>query len=185
MIKKALSGFILYDLMGWKPAGKFPVEVDKMIVIIAPHTSMMDFILGWLYFASNGRKANFAIKKEFFFFPLGYLLKAMGSIPVYRGKTTIIDQMVDEFASRKKMILNITPEGTRKLTRNWKKGFHHIAKKADVPVVLGFFDYRNKRLGVMEPPFFEISDNEREDMERIKKLYDIASAKHPEKFTNK
>ena len=97
MIKQELCKFIFFDILGWKTTGQFPVNTKKLIVIIAPHTSMMDFILGWLYYGIHGRKAYFAIKKEFFFFPLGYLLKAMGSIPVDRKKTSLIDQMAQEF----------------------------------------------------------------------------------------
>lgn len=171
--------------MGWKPSGKVPEDVKKVVVITAPHTSMMDFIIGFLFFNSQNRKAYFAIRKEFFFFPLGFLLKAMGAIPVSRGKTALIDKMVEEFNKRDSMILNITPEGTRKLTKNWKKGFHYIATKAQVPVALGFFDYKNKICGIMDPPLFPLSDNAAEDLVKIKKMYDFTSARHPEKFTNK
>lgn len=172
------------DIMGWKTLDNLPPDEKKMIVITAPHTSGMDFILGWLFFGYNNRKAYFAIRKEFFFFPLGYLLKAMGSVSVSRGKLSLIDQMVAEFNKRDKMILNITIEGTRKKTKNWTKGFHYIAKKADVPVVLGFFDYKNKTLGIMENPIFPLSENASEDLVKIKKRYDFTSAKHPEHFTN-
>jgi 1-acyl-sn-glycerol-3-phosphate acyltransferase len=185
MIKKELCSFVLHDILGWESNGTFPENEKKMIVITAPHTSMMDFIIGYLYFGSQNKKAYFAIRQEFFFFPLGYLLKAMGSIPVARGKTALIDKMVEEFNQREYMILNITPEGTRKLTKNWKKGFHYIAKKANVPLVLGFFDYKNKKCGLMDPAVFPLSDNASEDLEKIKKRYDFTSARHPKQFTNK
>ena len=144
-MKKELCKFILLDVLGWKMANRFPSEHKKLIVIIAPHTSMMDFVLGWLYYSANVRKAGFAIKKEFFFFPLGPILRSLGSIPVDRKKTSMIDQMAAAFEKSEKMILNITPEGTRKKTNKWKRGFWHISKKTGIPVVQGYLDYKNNR----------------------------------------
>lgn len=48
--------------------------------------------------------------------------KAVGGIPVDRSrKTSLVDQMVHNFAKYKKFNLAITPEGTRKANPNWKK----------------------------------------------------------------
>lgn len=50
--------------------------------------------------------------------------KAVGGIPVDRSrKTSLVDQMVHNFAEYKKFNLAITPEGTRKANPNWKKAF--------------------------------------------------------------
>ena len=42
------------------------------------------------------------------------------------------------------MYLCITPEGSRKKRKKWKKGFLVIAKAAGVPVYLGRIDYKEK-----------------------------------------
>ena len=77
------------------------------------------------------------MKKEWFFFPLGLIFKAVGGIPVDRGrKTSLVDQMAARFARSKKFQLAITPEGTRKANPNWKKGFYFIAFVAEIVLVV-------------------------------------------------
>ena len=57
------------------------------------------------------------MKKEWFFFPLGPIFKAVGGIPVDRGrKTSLVDQMADHFSKCQKFHLAITPEGTLHIT---------------------------------------------------------------------
>ena len=76
------SGWILKKA-GWT----FKVNLtmpDKCIIVIAPHTSNWDFILGELGIHSVGMKAGFLMKDTWFFFPLGYLLRGLGGIPVNR-----------------------------------------------------------------------------------------------------
>lgn len=177
---KILSKLIL-RLWGWRKEGEIP-SAKKFIVIVAPHTSNWDYVVGQLFYFSMGVKAKIMIKKELFFFPLNFLFKLVGAIPVERGrKTGIVDQMVEEFSKREKMILTITPEGTRKRVTEWKKGFYRIAMKAKVPVLLGYFDYKRKVVGIGD--FFELSGNEKEDMRKIKMFYRDVNAKHPEKFS--
>jgi 1-acyl-sn-glycerol-3-phosphate acyltransferase len=65
----------------------------------------------------------------------------------------MVDQMVSHFNQRTTFHLVITPEGTRKKTKNWKKGFYLIAQKANVPIIVTKLDYGNKILG----PIKEIS----------------------------
>ena len=109
--------------------------------------SNWDFIVGKLFYTSIGRNASFLIKKEWFFFPLGLIFKAVGGIPVNRGrKSSLVDQMTEKFANSKHFHLAITPEGTRKANPNWKKGFYYIALKAQVPIMLIGIDYPSKTI---------------------------------------
>ena len=57
---------------------------DKHIVLGAPHSSIWDFAVAWLYIRSLGGKPRVMIKQEFFFWPLGSLLRSLGAIPVDR-----------------------------------------------------------------------------------------------------
>lgn len=134
--------------LGWTIEGTFP-DYKKMLIIAAPHTSAFDFVIGWLALRHYGLKTNFIIKKEFFFFPLGFLIKALGGVPVDRGnkKNNMVTQMVKLFHEREKFYLVITPEGTRKKTNRWKKGFYLIAKNAKVPIIVTKLDYGKKILG--------------------------------------
>ena len=87
---------------------------DKCVIVIAPHTSNWDFIMGLLYSRSIGMTCNFLMKKEWFFWPLGPLFKKLGGIPVYRQKhTSMTDAMAETAKNEKIFHLCITPEGTR------------------------------------------------------------------------
>ena len=128
-----------------------------------------------------GRKTSFMMKKEWFFFPLGFFFKAVGGIPVDRSrKTSLVDQMVHKFAEYKKFNLAITPEGTRKANPNWKKGFYFIALKAQVPIVLIGIDYSKKTISATKAimPSGDIN----KDMREIKLYFKDFKGKHPENF---
>ena len=97
---------------------------DKCIICAAPHTSNWDLFIGKLFYGAIGRKTSFMMKKEWFFFPLGLIFKAVGGIPVDRSRnTSLVDQMANKFAESKQFHLAITPEGTRKPNPNWKRDF--------------------------------------------------------------
>lgn len=145
-MKKAIYSFIYYRLLGWKTNVTVP-NYDKCVICAAPHTTNLDLFIGKLFYGALGRKTSFMMKKDWFFFPLGIIFKAVGGIPVDRSrKTSLVDQMVHHFAECKKFHLAITPEGTRKANPNWKKGFYYIALKAQVPIVLIGIDYSTKTI---------------------------------------
>jgi 1-acyl-sn-glycerol-3-phosphate acyltransferase len=162
---------------------EFPEDVEKAVVIMAPHTSMWDFYYGKLYFMAHNRKPTVLIKKEIFFWPLSPILKKLGGVPVDRGKRTgITESAIKAFAERKgRFYLVITPEGTRQKTKHWKKGFIRIAKSADVPILCGFIDCDNKRMGIMEE-LLDMSGIEDEIMERVKRRYIGLKGINPENF---
>lgn len=178
-MKKGLSKFIL-KLMGWK-IGKVLPEVDKCVIAVAPHTSNMDFIIGKLAYTALGRTANFLIKKDWFFFPFNHLFNSIGGIPVDRNKrTSITDKLSVEFEQRDKFQLAVTPEGSRKPVRKWKKGFYYIAYKAKVPIVLVALDYGTKTVSFLDT-FYPTGDTDG-DIATIRAKYNHIEAKHPEQF---
>ena len=160
---------------------EFP-DVEKAILLMAPHTSMRDFFFGKVYCASQGFKPVVLIKKEAFFWPVGPILKRMGGVPVDRGrKTGLTQQSIDLFKNAKgSFYLVITPEGTRKKTKNWKKGFIRIALGANVSVVMGFLDCENRKMGVIDE--LDMNGTEAEIMERVKKKYLGLQGIHKDKF---
>lgn len=170
-------------LLGWKAvAGVMPHK--KAIIIGVPHTSAWDFIMSYLYYTSVGGVANIVIKKEFFFWPVGYFLRKAGAIPIDRSKgASVVKQIVAEMNSREVMHLAITPEGTREKTTRWKAGFHTIAKSTGAVVYLGFFDFGRKEIGWRDT--LELTDDAQEDIRRMKAYYRDKGlmGKHPEKFT--
>ncbi|MCR5181299.1 MAG: 1-acyl-sn-glycerol-3-phosphate acyltransferase [Bacteroidaceae bacterium] len=145
-MSQQLSRFILYKLMGWKTEVTISLP-EKYIIALAPHTSNWDFLMGQLYSRAEGFRCDFMMKKEWFFWPLGPLFRKMGGIPVERSKhTSLTDQMAKIARESTHFGLCITPEGTRKPTREWKKGFYYIALKAELPILLFGLDYKQKRI---------------------------------------
>ncbi len=180
-MRKAIYSFIYHRLLGWKYAVTVP-DYDKCVICAAPHTSNFDLFIGKLFYGALGRKTSFMMKKEWFFFPLGILFKAVGGIPVDRGRnTSMVDQMMKHFATKRRFHLAITPEGTRKANPNWKKGFYYIALQAQVPIVLIGIDYGTKtiRAGKVIVPSGEIE----KDMVEIKRYFQDFKGRNPENFT--
>ncbi|MBE9468598.1 MAG: lysophospholipid acyltransferase family protein [Bacteroidetes bacterium] len=178
---KILSRALLVNLLGWRFEGELP-QMKKYIIILAPHTSGMDFIIGRLYSTILGLNLNILQKKELFFFPLGSILKYLGGIPVDRGRdTNIIFQLTEKFDSNEYMALAIAPEGTRKKVTHWKRGFYYIAQKANVPIVVAYLDYKHKVVGIKK--IIEPSGDMNADMMEIKNCYKNVTAKIPNNFS--
>lgn len=120
-MKKAIYSFIYYHLLGWKTNVTVP-NYDKCVICAAPHTTNMDLFIGKLFYGAIGRKTSFMMKKEWFFFPLGILFKAVGGIPVNRGrKSSLVEQMAEVFAKRPKFILQSLPKEPVNATPTGKK----------------------------------------------------------------
>ena len=172
--------WILYKHFGWKKEITENLP-EKCIICLAPHTSNMDFIVGQLFAKAEGMKTNFLMKKEWFFWPLGPIFKRWGGIPVFRKKHSSMTEALTHTArNASHFVLCITPEGTRSMTAEWKKGFYYIAQGADVPILLGYLDYSKKVVGV-EKIFIPTGDLDT-DMDEIKKFYLQFKGRYPENF---
>lgn len=175
-------GKFLYWLLkqfGWKIDESAPVNVNKAVVVMGPHTSNWDFIIGKIAFAHYKVNAKFLIKKELFKPPLGWLLKALGGIPVDRKRNNnITDQAVRYFGENEKCYLVFTPEGTRKYSPNWKKGFYYIAQNAGVPIYIGYIDYKKKTGGFHS--LFQPTGDVEADIRYLKTVLSQYSGKVPE-----
>ena len=155
---------------------------SKKLCGLAPHTSNWDFLIGQLYNGARGMKSNFLMKKEWFFWPLGPLFRKMGGIPVWRSKHTSMTDNLAETARQEKVFhLCITPEGTRSLNPEWKKGFYYIAQKAELPILLYGMDYQKRHIQCTKTiiPNGDIDSQMRE----IKLYFKDFQGKHPENFT--
>lgn len=169
---------------GWKVDITAPRR-DKCIICVAPHTSNWDFILGLAAYRSLGRKANFLMKEFWFFFPLKYLLKYFGGIPVpsRNKKSNLTEEIVKKFESSNYINLAVTPEGTRSRVEKWRTGFLYISYGAKVPIQLGVIDYKNKDI-IIRDEFIPSGDIEA-DMRYVKEYYAKFpdAAKYPDKFS--
>jgi 1-acyl-sn-glycerol-3-phosphate acyltransferase len=144
-------GRTIFSMLGWNIEGNFPNR-PKIVVALVPHTSNMDFLLTVAVLWGLGLKSAFLMKHSLFWFPLGKILRALGGIPVDRGSPQgMVGQMTAEFERRSKLVLGITPEGTRGAARGFKQGFARIAESAQVPVLPAILDYkaRTVRFGAL------------------------------------
>lgn len=172
---------IILRITGWKIELGMSPETEKAVLLVAPHTSNMDFFIGRIVFNVLHLKVKFLIKKEAFKWPFGSLLKRMGGIPVDRGRSSnLVGNLAEKFREEKKLMLVITPEATRKYSESWKKGFYYIATEAQVPIALGFLDYKNKTAGI-KSLFYPTGDLQK-DFESIKNNYGHLNARYPEKY---
>ena len=170
----------LFNLLGWKIVN-VDSDVPKCVVVLAPHTSNWDFVIGKLAYSSLGRKAHFLIKKEWFFFPFNIFFRSIGGISTNRSEhTSMTDKMAQEFQKRERFQLAITPEGTRKANSEWKKGFYYISLKAEVPILLVGLDYRTK--SAMWLDLFKPTGDYDTDIVKIKSYYKDLQGKHPKQF---
>jgi 1-acyl-sn-glycerol-3-phosphate acyltransferase len=176
---KKIVRFIFW-LFGWKIDERTPEGIKKCVIVVGPHTSNWDFVLGKMAFITYGVKGRFLIKKELFFPPLGWILKAMGGVPVDRKqRNNLTETAVKFFNENETMYLVFTPEGTRSYNPNWKKGFYYIAQKANVPIYICYMDYANKTGGFHS--LFYPTGNVDQDILYIKGILKQYKGRFPEK----
>ncbi|MBI2786140.1 MAG: lysophospholipid acyltransferase family protein [Legionella longbeachae] len=173
-------GWLILKLFGWKIVGELPKD-KKYLVVVAPHTSNWDFLVGLFARFEMGVKIHFIAKNQLFFFPLGPLLKVLGGTPVDRSKKNkTVDQVVNMFDSRDEFCLAITPEGTRSPVTRWKEGFYHIACKAGLPLVLIGFDYSLKEIRI-QPPYWPTGDIEK-DFPHLLDFFRTVKGRYPKEI---
>jgi len=177
---KAISRLVL-KLKGWTVTGTVP-NVEKYVIISAPHTSNWDFVYAVLMAGANNINLHWMGKHSIFKWPFSTVMTWMGGIPVKREKNNnIVDETIDVFNKRESFVVAIQPEGSRDKVRYWKTGFYNIAHGAGVPVLLAYLDYEKKECGF--GPLFHLSDNLEEDMKKIKAFYVGVKGKRDHLFT--
>ncbi len=167
---------ILLMVKGWSYNVDIIKPFDKCVLIIAPHTSAWDMALGKAIFVLTKIPAKIAVKKEAFFWPLNWFLRYLGAIPIDRTpkdgskqRISLVDAMANSIKKEKKIVMVITPEGSRGKRKQWKTGFYHVAVKANVPIALGYLDFDVKE-GIIEKIIYPSGDMDK-DMREIMDFY--------------
>lgn len=179
MMKKIWIAIV--KLFGWKfdplPTDDFE-RLHHCVLIEAPHTSIYDFLLGAACVWYLGLNARFFIKKEFFVFPIRHFLRVCGALPVDRGNRSnhMVESAVQSLKQNEDFSIIITPEGTRKKVRRFKRGFYEIATQAEVPIALTYINYRTRHMGV--GPFITPSGDYETDMIKILDFYTDVAARN-------
>ena len=181
-MRAKICRFILCKVLGWTLVGEKPAE-EKLIFLAAPHTSIWDFVMGYLFYVAMGGHLTTMIKKEAFVFPLNFILRAMGAFPIDRSHPQkMLMSVMHEMRKPGTFHLVICPEGTRKAVAKWKTGYHTIATQTGLPVYLSHWDFKTKTVGRGER--FELTDDPRTDTDRIQKKYEEMhlTGLHPENY---
>jgi len=166
-------------LRGWRLSGE-PPTLRKYLIVLAPHTCNWELLLGLLAAAGFGLRISWLGKHTIFCWPIAGLLRHLGGIPVRRNHHEgLVGQVVAAYAAADSLVIGMTPEGTRSLTRYWKSGFYHIARGARIPIVLASIDRPTRRIALGPP--LELSGDPHRDMAAIRLFYANVQGIHPER----
>ena len=171
MVLNALYRLIL-KTAGWKITNQFPHHLPKYIIIVAPHTSWLDIILGFLVRGGgNVSHAKFLGKDSLFKNKwYAWFFWYVGGYPVNRSTSTnFVAEVVGIFNREPNFVLALSPEGSRKKVERWRTGFYYIAQGAGVPIVPITFDFGKKEVFI-NPPFTTTQDIT-QDFEYLQSLY--------------
>jgi 1-acyl-sn-glycerol-3-phosphate acyltransferase len=178
----------LFRQGGWKVMGSELAEHRRCVVTAAPHTSNWDLFYTIAAFDAMNLPMRFTIKKEWLRFPFDRIVGPVGAIGIDRtprrpgeARPSMTDAMVRLFEDEPgELALVVTPEGTRSRRTEWKTGFWHVARQAQVPILLGYLDYARKEAGigmVIHPTDLE------GDMRRMMAFYGTCAPFDPSKFS--
>lgn len=166
-------GRSILRLGGWRVEGAWP-DVDKLLIIVAPHSSAWDGIWGLAAKLALGIELRIMAKSELFqgasgLF-LGRLLRWFGAMPINRHAANgVVGQTVEAFARHPVFWLILAPEGTRRQVEHWRSGFWHIARQAGVPILCAWFHYPERRIGIGR--LVQTSEDRAADMALIREYY--------------
>jgi|JI9StandDraft_1071089.scaffolds.fasta_scaffold30976_4 1-acyl-sn-glycerol-3-phosphate acyltransferase len=181
---KSLIGKLVLFILGWKSNYPKAYNVNKCVMIAAPHTSNWDLVFSLAVFWEQKVPVKFFIKDSFTKGLHGWFFKMMGAIGVDRSKKgNLVQFAVETLAQNDRIVLMVPAEGTRSRVEKWKTGFYHIAKSAQLPVALGYLDYEKKIAGVGD--LIHLTEDFNHDMGKIEAFYKTIPAKYPEKYNQK
>jgi 1-acyl-sn-glycerol-3-phosphate acyltransferase len=163
--------------LGWQFDGHIHAE-QSCIIIVGPHTSNWDFVIGIIARGALNTPIHFLGKHQLFIPPWGWFFKAMGGSPVDRRKNNnLVDAAVQLFQQDPQYKLALAPEGTRSPVTRWKSGFYHIALKAKVDIVPVGLDFKRKTI-VISPTLTPTGEIE-SDMNLLMDFFRGITGKHP------
>jgi 1-acyl-sn-glycerol-3-phosphate acyltransferase len=178
-LSSRLARFVL-RVLRWRVTGDLP-DLTKFVIIVAPHTSNWDFVIGFLCYLALELRASWLGKHTIFRFPFGPVLRHFGGIPVDRGAAQdVVQRAVAEFQRRSSFVLALAPEGTRRRVATWRSGFYRIALGAGVPITTASLDFRKREVAV--GPLFQPTGDYATDFQRIVDRFASVTPKRPELY---
>jgi len=168
-------------LKGWETTAQYPYNhLSKYVLIVAPHTSNWDFVIGLAYRSLYKlHHIHFLGKAELFKAPWGFFFRSLGGTPVERTSNhKMVETIASLFNDHESYVLALSPEGTRKRVSKLRTGFYFIAKQAAVPIAMVGLDYENRRV-VFTEELYPTSVME-DDLQKILQFYRTIRGKFPE-----
>lgn len=171
----------LFSLRGWKVRYQH-LPGPRGVIIIYPHTSNWDFVVGVLTKWAIGMPFHFIAKSSLFEgltgATVGRVLRYLGGEPVERGTSMgTISRLAATMNKADWYWLAITPEGTRSQRPHWRSGFYHIALAANVPVGCVYFNFALKEVGLVD--YVQLSGHVAADMANIRAILQPHTGRHP------
>lgn len=169
-------------LLGWRVEGELSPRAARCVVVAAPHTSNWDFPFTLLGAFALGMHIRWLGKASLFRAPFGGLMRWLGGIPVHRERANNLvgASIVALKEASGPLQLVVSPEGTRSRARQWKTGFHHIARGAGLPIQLSYLDWGTRCCGL--GPLIDPGDDVDADIARIRAFYAPFRGRNEEQF---
>lgn len=184
VVNTLLRGFSIafLKLTGWRVEGSLPANASKCVLIAAPHTSNWDLPYTLMVAFVLRLNVYWMGKESLFRPPFRGLMMWLGGIPVNRAQSSNLveaSSLAIKAAEGSVQVI-VPPEGTRSKARYWKTGFYYIALGAQVPILMAYLDYTDKR-GGLGPALLPSGDIEK-DMAIVKAFYAPIKGKHTDRF---
>ncbi len=171
---------VMMLLTGWRFEGALP-NLNKFVIIVAPHTSNWDFPTGVMAMFALGIRGTFLGKDTLFEPPFGFFFRWLGGVPVDRKSShNVVEQTIAYFDQRERMILALSPEGTRKKMERWRTGFYWVAVGAKVPIVPVAFDFPRRRF-ILHPPQVMTGTLDT-DIAHLRSFFSASQARRPDLY---
>lgn len=175
MLRKACLG--LLRLCGWTTSLTWPPEPHGLILVY-PHTSNWDFLIGVLFRIGRGLPAHWMGKDSMFRWPVRGLFLRIGGVPVNRRAAHgVVASLQEQYQQRDWLWLAVAPEGTRSATDHLKSGFYQLALAQDLPIGLGYIDYGRRHVGI--DVYVRMTGDVERDLEVLRRFYADKRARIP------
>ena len=176
------SALWVLKMIGWKVNFR-PLPGPLGVIIVYPHTSNWDFMIGVLAKLAIGAPFHFIAKSSLFEgitgATIGRVVRALGGEPVERGVSTgAISRLAEKINQSTWYWMAIAPEGTRSLRPYWRSGFYHIALASKVPLGCAYFDFARKEVSLVD--YLTLSGDVNADLQQIRKVYADVQGCRPE-----
>lgn len=172
-----IFNFILY-MYGFKIDKKNCKNLPSKLILISSHTSMYDFFIGMAinYAIFHKNHTNYVLMKKVFadmcnpFLP--FIDKKFKLIEVNSNKKGITQNLIENLKSKNNYIIYLSPEGTRKINKELRKGYWALSNELDIKVMYIGIDFSKKYIFFEKPRYVDMEwENEKKNFVESCKKY--------------